>query len=72
MHYFRKQPDTEERDRCFIMTGSMVSWIDSPVSTQKKPIIEKDEADFNAGKLAIHSQQVWTQGLDADCPPEYP
>lgn len=32
VHYFRKQPDTEDRDRCFIITGSMVSWIDSPVS----------------------------------------
>lgn len=31
VHYFRKQPDTEDRDRCFIITGSMVSWIDSPV-----------------------------------------
>lgn len=31
VHYFRKQPDTEERDRCFIITGSMVAYIDSPV-----------------------------------------
>lgn len=31
VHYFRKQPDTEDRDRCFIITGSMVAWIDSPV-----------------------------------------
>ncbi|CAI7606650.1 unnamed protein product [Penicillium crustosum] len=30
VHYFRKQPDTEDRDRCFIMTGSMVAYIDSP------------------------------------------
>ncbi|KAF7553303.1 hypothetical protein G7Z17_g3693 [Cylindrodendrum hubeiense] len=30
VHYFRKQPDNEERDRCFIITGSMVAWIDSP------------------------------------------
>ncbi|KAL5352064.1 hypothetical protein ACLOAV_002007 [Pseudogymnoascus australis] len=30
VHYFRQQPDTEDRDRCFIMTGSMVAWIDSP------------------------------------------
>lgn len=30
VHYFRKQPDTEDRDRCFIITGSMVAWIDSP------------------------------------------
>ena len=32
VHYFRKQPDVPERDRCFIITGSMVAWIDSPVS----------------------------------------
>lgn len=31
VHYFRKQPDTADRDRCFIITGSMVAWIDSPV-----------------------------------------
>ncbi|KAK3311941.1 hypothetical protein B0H66DRAFT_644759 [Apodospora peruviana] len=30
VHYFRQQPDVPERDRCFIMTGSMVAWIDSP------------------------------------------
>lgn len=32
VHYFRKQPEVDERDRCFIITGSMVAWIDSPVS----------------------------------------
>lgn len=32
-YYFRRQPDNEDRDRCFIMTGSMVAWIDSPVSS---------------------------------------
>jgi NAD(P)-dependent dehydrogenase (short-subunit alcohol dehydrogenase family) len=31
VHYWRRQK--EERDRCFIMTGSMVAWIDSPVSS---------------------------------------
>ncbi|KAJ0149856.1 Uncharacterized protein HZ326_7640 [Fusarium oxysporum f. sp. albedinis] len=30
VHYFRKQPVSDERDRCFIITGSMVAWIDSP------------------------------------------
>ncbi|PKS08497.1 hypothetical protein jhhlp_004881 [Lomentospora prolificans] len=30
VHYFRKQPDSEDRDRCFIITGSMVAYIDSP------------------------------------------
>ncbi|KAL4945777.1 hypothetical protein BDV06DRAFT_219020 [Aspergillus oleicola] len=34
VHYFRKQPDTEERDRCFVITGSMVAWIDSPANWQ--------------------------------------
>ncbi|PGH10933.1 hypothetical protein AJ79_05179 [Helicocarpus griseus UAMH5409] len=34
VHYFRKQPDSEERDRCFIITGSMVAWIDSPANWQ--------------------------------------
>ncbi len=33
VHYFRKQPDDETRDRCFIITGSMNGgWVDSPVS----------------------------------------
>ena len=31
VHYWRKQEESEERDRCFIITGSMVGWIDSPV-----------------------------------------
>ncbi|KAF5017616.1 hypothetical protein F66182_10442 [Fusarium sp. NRRL 66182] len=31
VHYFRKQPVSQERDRCFIITGSMVAWIDSPL-----------------------------------------
>ncbi|GAM33517.1 hypothetical protein TCE0_011r00466 [Talaromyces pinophilus] len=30
VHYFRKQPETEDRDRCFVITGSMVAYIDSP------------------------------------------
>ncbi|CBY00817.1 hypothetical protein LEMA_P019470.1 [Plenodomus lingam JN3] len=31
VHYWRKQQESEDRDRCFIITGSMVAWIDSPV-----------------------------------------
>jgi NAD(P)-dependent dehydrogenase (short-subunit alcohol dehydrogenase family) len=31
VHYWRKQKESEGRDRCFIITGSMVGWIDSPV-----------------------------------------
>ncbi|KAJ5825866.1 Short-chain dehydrogenase/reductase SDR [Penicillium riverlandense] len=30
VHYFRNQPDSEDRDRCFIITGSMTAYIDSP------------------------------------------
>ncbi|KAL4932474.1 putative short chain dehydrogenase/reductase [Aspergillus undulatus] len=33
-HYFRKQPDNAERDRCFIITGSMVAWVHSPANWQ--------------------------------------
>ena len=35
-YYFRKQPDTEDRDRSFIITGSMGSYTDSPVSWSEK------------------------------------
>ncbi|KAI9046036.1 short chain dehydrogenase/ reductase [Aspergillus affinis] len=34
VHYFRRQPNTADRDRCFIITGSMVAWIDSPANWQ--------------------------------------
>ncbi|KAL6708924.1 hypothetical protein ACN47E_002331 [Coniothyrium glycines] len=30
VHYWRKQKESDERDRSFIITGSMVGWIDSP------------------------------------------
>jgi hypothetical protein len=43
VHYFRKQPDTEERDRCFIITGSMVAWIDSPVRRLALPYVYQEE-----------------------------
>lgn len=32
VYYFRKQPETDDRDRCFIITGSMVAFIDSPAN----------------------------------------
>ncbi|KAI6416958.1 hypothetical protein ACKVWC_008583 [Pyricularia oryzae] len=32
VHYFRKQPESADRDRCFIITGSMVAYIDSPAN----------------------------------------
>jgi NAD(P)-dependent dehydrogenase (short-subunit alcohol dehydrogenase family) len=31
VHYWRKQKESDERDRCFIITGSLIAWIDSPV-----------------------------------------
>ena len=34
VHYFRKQAQSQDRDRCFIMTGSMTTYIDSPVQRQ--------------------------------------
>jgi NAD(P)-dependent dehydrogenase (short-subunit alcohol dehydrogenase family) len=34
VHYWRKQKESEDRDRCFIITGSMVGWIDSPVGSE--------------------------------------
>lgn len=30
VHYFRQQPEAPDRDRCFVITGSMVAYIDSP------------------------------------------
>lgn len=72
VHYFRKQPDTDERDRCFIMTGSMVSWIDSPVDYGFAPRkMDCTLIDDFAGKLAVHGQQVRAQGPDADRAPEH-
>ena len=41
VHYFQKQPNTKEQDHCFIMTGSMVLWIDSPVRTQNGTLFRK-------------------------------
>ncbi|KAJ4322126.1 hypothetical protein N0V84_004961 [Fusarium piperis] len=32
VHYFRKQPVQDDRDRCFIITGSLVAYIDSPAN----------------------------------------
>lgn len=70
VHYFRKQPDTADRDRCFIMTGSMVAWIDSPVCDCFD--LSRDKSlTSGLGKLAVHQQQVRTQGIDANCPAEF-
>ncbi|KAK6069868.1 AdhA [Seiridium cupressi] len=35
VHDFGKQPDVPERDRCFIIAGSLVAWIDSPYTSTK-------------------------------------
>ncbi|PKS13177.1 hypothetical protein jhhlp_000521 [Lomentospora prolificans] len=44
VHYFRKQPDTEKRDRCFIITGSLNGgWVDSPGNWE-----------YTAAKYALH------------------
>ncbi|KAI8310745.1 5'-hydroxyaverantin dehydrogenase [Colletotrichum sp. SAR11_59] len=58
VHYFRMQPDTEERDRCFIITGSMVGWIDSPGNWE-----------YTATKYGLHGfmrtvrRSSWEQGI---------
>ncbi|KAF4485341.1 5'-hydroxyaverantin dehydrogenase [Colletotrichum fructicola Nara gc5] len=52
------QPDTEERDRCFIITGSMVGWIDSPGNWE-----------YTATKYGLHGfmrtvrRSSWEQGI---------
>lgn len=57
-HYFRKQADSEERDRCFIMTGSLNGWIDSPANWE-----------YTASKYALRGlmrtarRSSWEQGI---------
>ncbi|OBT43649.1 hypothetical protein VE00_05247 [Pseudogymnoascus sp. WSF 3629] len=57
-YYFRRQPDNEDRDRCFIMTGSMVAWIDSPGNWE-----------YTATKYALRGfmrtarRNSWEQGI---------
>lgn len=67
VHYFRKQPDTDDRDRCFIITGSMVAWIDSPVSGIKLIHCMCVRLTMSLGKLAVYQQQVRAQRLDENC-----
>lgn len=56
VHYFRKQPDTDARDRCFIITGSMVAWIDSPVIPFSGLSLHVyDTHGAHSGQLGIHS-----------------
>ncbi|KAH8169098.1 short chain dehydrogenase domain-containing protein [Sarocladium implicatum] len=57
-HYFRKQPDTPDRDRCFIITGSLNAWIDSPANWE-----------YTATKYALRGfmrtarRNSWEQGI---------
>ncbi|PSR80543.1 hypothetical protein BD289DRAFT_414215 [Coniella lustricola] len=58
VHYFRQQPDTVDRDRCFIITGSMVAYIDSPGNWE-----------YTATKYALRGfmrtarRSSWEQGI---------
>ncbi|KAF3032649.1 hypothetical protein E8E12_002683 [Didymella heteroderae] len=58
VHYWRKQKESEERDRCFIITGSMVGWIDSPGNWE-----------YTSTKYALHGfmrtarRNSWEQGI---------
>ncbi|OAL45144.1 NAD(P)-binding protein [Pyrenochaeta sp. DS3sAY3a] len=58
VHYWRKQKESEERDRCFIITGSMVAWIDSPGNWE-----------YTATKYGLHGfvrtarRNSWEQGI---------
>ena len=70
VHYFRKQPETEDRDRCFVITGSMVAYIDSPVGrTTDYPGLWVD-ADSGEGQLGIHCNQTWSTRLHENSPPK--
>lgn len=55
VHYFRKQPENEERDRCFIITGSMTAYIDSPVRISSRKTI----VSILGNKLLSHTQGNW-------------
>lgn len=58
VHYFRMQPEAEARDRCFIITGSMVAYIDSPGNWE-----------YTATKYALRGfmrtarRSSWEQGI---------
>ena len=47
---------TDARDRCFIITGSMVAWIDSPVMDFHNLFVDvSDTHGAHLGQLGIHS-----------------
>ncbi|TDZ14661.1 5'-hydroxyaverantin dehydrogenase [Colletotrichum orbiculare MAFF 240422] len=58
VHYFRQQPESDDRDRCFIITGSMVGWIDSPGNWE-----------YTATKYGLHGfmktarRSSWERGI---------
>jgi len=79
VHYFRQQPDVPERDRCFIMTGSMVAWIDSPVRitlldtevshVRADTFASQGNWEYTATKYALRGfmraarRNTWEQGI---------
>jgi len=54
VHYWRRQKEEEGRDRCFIMTGSMVAWIDSPVSFLLTKNCHLDFCDWGATDMIVN------------------
>lgn len=58
LHYFSKQPDTPERDRCLILGGSIAGYIDQAATIQ-----------YTAGKFALRGllrtlrSTVWVAGV---------
>ena len=65
VHYFRQQPDNEARDRCFMMTGSLNAWIDSPVSCA---VLSFTRCPNCLGELGVYSVEVRPQGAHANGP----
>lgn len=61
MYYFRKQLDNDDRDRCFIITGSMTAYIDSPVSfINTLPGIKTQQNNpWCVGQLGIYIYKAW-------------
>jgi NAD(P)-dependent dehydrogenase (short-subunit alcohol dehydrogenase family) len=71
VHYFRQQPDNDERDRCFIITGSMTAYIDSPVSRSSCALVKINMQAINMlslGQLGIHVHQIWPAWVHEDGP----
>lgn len=67
VHYWRKQEENEERDRCFIITGSMVGWIDSPVRSCSVSFVSV--LTF-AGQLGVYINKIRAAWLHAYCSTE--